>query len=95
MSKAIEAVLAEMRNNPAGVRFADAVKVCEHYFGKARRSGSHHVFKMPWLGDPRVNLQEARSGKAKAYQVRQVIRAVDMLAIVRSRRATPKDEGNV
>jgi hypothetical protein len=31
---------------------------------------------MPWAGDPRVNTQNDK-GKAKAYQVRQVLRAID------------------
>jgi hypothetical protein len=91
VAKAIDLLLAEMRNNPAGVRFADAIKVCEHYFGRARRSGSHHVFKMPWSGDPRVNLQEDRSGRAKAYQVRQIIRAVDTLEVARAQRTKLED----
>ena len=94
MAKAIDVLLAEMRANPAGIRFADAIRVCEHYFGKPRISGSHHVFKMPWPGDPRVNLQEDRSGKAKAYQIRQLIRAIDTLAVARSRRTTAEGEGN-
>jgi hypothetical protein len=60
-----------MRRTPTNVRFADAVKVCEHYFGPPRQGGgSHMVFKTPWRGDPRVNLQKAK-GKAKAYQVRR------------------------
>jgi hypothetical protein len=31
---------------------------------------------MPWPGDPRVNLQRGEGGKAKAYQVRQLIQAI-------------------
>jgi fructose-specific component phosphotransferase system IIB-like protein len=34
------------------------------------------VFKTPWRGDPRVNIQNDK-GKAKAYQVRQVLKAID------------------
>jgi hypothetical protein len=34
------------------------------------------LFKTPWPGDPRVNIQEEK-GKAKAYQVRQVLAAID------------------
>lgn len=50
---------------------------CEHYFGKPRQTGSSHaVFKTPWPGDPRVNIQNDK-GKAKAYQVRQVLKAID------------------
>jgi hypothetical protein len=70
-------IVAKMRRNPKGVRFADLCKVCDHYFGKARRSGSsHRVYKTPWAGDPRVNIQNAK-GKAKPYQVRQVLLAIE------------------
>ncbi len=35
-------ILEKMRNNPAGVRFADVCKIYDHYFGEARQaSGSH------------------------------------------------------
>jgi hypothetical protein len=34
---------------------------------------------MPWPGDPRINLQAGDGGKAKPYQVRQVLAAVDLL----------------
>jgi hypothetical protein len=39
---------------------------------------SHMVFRTPWPGDPRVNIQNDR-GMAKAYQVRQVLQAIDKL----------------
>jgi hypothetical protein len=75
----IEKLLAKMRQSPKGTAFADAVKVAEHYFGPPRQRGtSHAVFKMPWAGDPRVNLQNDH-GKAKVYQVRQLLDAVDRL----------------
>ena len=68
-----------MRNNPRDVRYADLFKVLEHYFGPARSSGSSHaVFKTPWAGDPRVNIQNDH-GKAKEYQVRQVLAAIRKL----------------
>ncbi len=74
-----EDILAKMRRNPKGIRFNELCKVCEHYFGKPRKSGSsHRVYKTPWAGDPRVNIQSSR-GKAKAYQVRQVLLAIDRL----------------
>jgi hypothetical protein len=41
------------------------------------------VFKTPWAGDPRVNIQEDK-GKAKAYQVRQVLSAIDKLPETRN-----------
>jgi len=50
-----------------------------HYLGAARQSGSSHaIFKTPWPGDPRVNIQDAK-GKAKPYQVRQVLQAIEKL----------------
>ena len=53
--------------------------VCAHYFATPRQSGtSHRGYKTPWPGDPRVNIQNAR-GKAKPYQVRQVLKAIAKL----------------
>jgi hypothetical protein len=70
-----------MKMNPKGVRFSDLKKVCEHHFGQPRQSGSSHcVFKTPWPGDPRVNIQNDK-GKAKAYQVRQVLLAIEKLEL--------------
>ncbi|MGH3546290.1 MAG: toxin HicA, partial [Mycobacteriales bacterium] len=72
-------IVETMRRSPTNVRFLDLRKVCEHYFGAPRQSGSSHmVFRMPWRGDPRVNIQISQ-GKAKAYQVRQVLQAIDRM----------------
>jgi hypothetical protein len=72
-------IVEQMRREPTNVRFADLLRVCVEMFGQPRRSGgSHLLFKMPWPGDPRVNIQNDR-GKAKAYQVRQVLAALDRL----------------
>lgn len=72
-------VLRSLRRNPQGVRFNDLARICDHYFGESRQSGSsHRVYRMPWPGDPRVNIQNDR-GMAKPYQVRQVIRALEKL----------------
>jgi hypothetical protein len=77
----INDILAKMKRNPKGVRFNDLSKVCEHFFGEPRRSGSSHkVFKTPWQGDPRVNIQNSK-GKAKPYQVRQVLQAIERLEV--------------
>jgi len=75
----IEDTLLKMKRNPNGVRCNDLRKVCNHYFGKPRKSGtSHRVYGTPWPGDPRVNIQSSQ-GKAKAYQVRQVLAAIERL----------------
>lgn len=75
----IAKLVAAMQRNPKNVKFSDLAKVCEHYFGPARQtSGSHRVYRTPWQGDPRINIQN-KKGKAKAYQVRQVLQAIDLL----------------
>jgi hypothetical protein len=35
MSNPIDKLMAKMRQAPTGVRFVDAIKVAEHYFGAA------------------------------------------------------------
>ncbi len=68
----------QLLDNPQNVRFDDLVQFCTKYFGEPRIRGSHHVFKMPWAGDPRLNLQ--KDGKmAKPYQVRAVRKAWEKL----------------
>ena len=77
----IEDILAKMRANPKGIRFNDLCKVCDAFFGEPRQTGSsHRVYKTPWQGDPRVNIQNAK-GKAKPYQVRQVLTAIERLEV--------------
>lgn len=75
---AVAKLLADARRNPRGVSFADLERLCRHYFGEPRQSGSHLVFKTPWPGDPRVNIQ-SKGGMAKPYQVRQVLAAIERL----------------
>ena len=61
------------------IHFGDLSKVCDHYFGEPRQRGtSHRVYKMPWPGDPRVNIQNDK-GKGKPYQIRQVLKAIAKL----------------
>jgi hypothetical protein len=38
------------------------------------------VYKTPWQGDPRINMQNHK-GKAKAYQVKQVLLAIEKLEV--------------
>ncbi len=74
-------LIRQLKQNPAHVRFADLCKVCDHYFGEARQPGSsHRIYKTPWQGDPRVNIQNNK-GKAKAYQVKQVLKAIERLEV--------------
>jgi len=73
----VEDIVSEMRSNPKGVRFTDLCRACEHFFGQPRQKGtSHRIYRTPWPGDPRVNIQDDK-GKAKVYQVRQVLKAIE------------------
>ncbi|MGA4731073.1 toxin HicA [Micromonospora taraxaci] len=73
----IAKIVEAMRQRQQNIAYNDLYRVCEHSFGKPRQVGtSHAVFRMPWAGDPRVNIQDDK-GKAKAYQVRQVLKAID------------------
>ena len=77
----ITSLIDQMKQNPKDVKFKDLCKVCDHYFGKPRQeSSSHRVYKTPWYGDPRVNIQNDK-GNAKAYQVRQVLKALEKLGV--------------
>ena len=77
----ISTILEEMNSNPKGVRFNDLKKICEHFFGKPRQNGSSHcIYKTPWIGNPRINIQNKR-GKAKPYQVKQVLLAIAKIEI--------------
>ena len=68
----------EQLSNPKNVKFDDLLKICTKYFGASRVSGSHHIFKTPWKGDPRINIQ--KEGKmARPYQVKLVLKALDKL----------------
>ena len=75
----LEKIIVRMRLEPANAGFNDLKKVCTAYLGKPRQDGSSHaIFKTPWPGDPRVNIQNAK-GKAKPYQVRQVLQAIEKI----------------
>ncbi len=77
----IEEILVEMQRNPRDVRFSDLYKVCDFYFGEPRQGGSsHRTYKTPWQGDPRMNIRNHK-GKAKAYQVKQVLLAIEKLEV--------------
>jgi hypothetical protein len=85
MTKVLE-IKKIMETNPKGVRFVDLCKICNHYFGAPRQEGSSHcVYKTPWKGDPRVNIQNDK-GNAKAYQVKQVLRAIERLEYENSKK---------
>jgi len=77
----IDDITSNMKRNPRGIRFSDLCKVCDHFFGEPRKNASsHRVYKTPWQGDPRINIQNYK-GKSKAYQVKQVLLALEKMEV--------------
>ena len=71
-----EDAIAALESNPKGIRFSKLAKILNEQFGRPRQKGtSHRIYRTPWPGDPRLNIQN-RKGMAKAYQVRQAIAAL-------------------
>lgn len=78
-AKCVAKILAQMRENRTAVSFADLQALCGEFFGKPCQVGSHLVYRTPWPGDPRVNIQPGNDGTANPYQVKQVLAAVDKM----------------
>jgi hypothetical protein len=74
----LDEALKALENRRTNIRFRALVTLCTSFFGEPRIRGSHHIFKMPWPGDPRINLQED-DRDAKPYQVQQVVQALKKL----------------
>jgi hypothetical protein len=83
-------LLEQATNNPANIWFEDAVKLAEQMgWIEAGGSGSHRVFRHPKAAlirglFPRpLNLQRGKDGKAKAYQVRQLLEMAREMGIIK------------
>jgi hypothetical protein len=87
----LEKAILKLSKNEKQIRFSQLLANCEEFFGNCRISGSHHIFKTPWQGDPRINLQKGKGNFAKPYQVRQVLNALRKLRELEKDR---KDEQN-
>ncbi len=73
-----DSLLMELSGKEKNIKFSRLMKICEDVFGNYRVNGGHHIFKTPWPGDPRINLQKA-GNMAKPYQVKQVVEALKKL----------------
>lgn len=72
-----EKLLAKAWKNPGGLRFAEAQRLAELAgYTLDRSRGSHHVYVKDGVDRP-LSLQEGKDGKAKAYQVRQILAELD------------------
>ena len=83
-------LLEEAISNPASIWFEDAIKLAEQMgWREVGGRGSHRVFhhsKAALIKDqfPRpLNLQKGKDGKAKAYQIRQLLEMAREMGIIR------------
>ena len=76
-----EKLLEQARNSPNNTRFADACKLAELAgFIRMRQKGSHIWFFHPKINnyfDRGISLQEGNNGKAKAYELRQLLSRIE------------------
>ena len=73
-------LLAQALRNPQGLRFIEACRLAEAFgFRRSRTKGSHVIFSRPGVRQF-VNLQNC-DGKAKAYQVRQMLKLMEELQL--------------
>ena len=73
VAKIWQAVLEESRN----VRFDDLIRLARAFGFELRRvAGSHHILAHPAMPDL-LNLQPGSDGKAKPYQIRQLVALVE------------------
>jgi hypothetical protein len=74
-----EKLLRHARRAPHQLRFRDAVWLAEaHGFDHVRTRGSHTMFKS--AGFPRLLIFQNVDGLVPAYQVQQLLEAIDALA---------------
>jgi len=71
-----EKLLEKALRSPQNLRFAEALKLAQAFgFQVVRVRGSHHILCRPGVPEL-LNFQNA-SGKAKPYQIKQLIEIVE------------------
>lgn len=72
---AIEKSIQKIKAAQNPLPFNEVKRVCDQLFGAPRIRGSHLIYRTPWRGDPRINIQN-RGGQVALYQVKQVAKAI-------------------
>ena len=71
----------ELKNNPKSVRFNRLCKIAEAFGFKFRMGkGSHHIYSRSGI-EELLNFQNVK-GKAKPYQVRQLIKIIEKYSLL-------------
>lgn len=82
--KVLEKALGGSKN----IRFADLMALVEALgFSLSRINGSHHIFQHPDIQEM-INLQNV-NGKAKPYQIRQVLSIIEEYGLTLERGEDP------
>jgi predicted RNA binding protein YcfA (HicA-like mRNA interferase family) len=69
-----EKLYDQVRGNPANVRYEDALRLAKYAgFTHERTTGSHEIYHHPRIPTGILNFQRASDGKAKPYQVKQLM----------------------
>jgi predicted RNA binding protein YcfA (HicA-like mRNA interferase family) len=72
----LEDLIEAAKTAPANVSLSDLIKIIEGIgYVFARQGGSHKIYKR--ANSPMINIQVAKDGKAKPYQVRQVLDIIE------------------
>lgn len=72
-----EKLLEKARSAPQNLRFSDLLKLAQEFGWEFdRQSGSHRIFRHTRGSPRRMNFQD-KNGKAKPYQVRQLLAWID------------------
>ena len=73
-------ILEKILSNSKNIRFGDLATLAEAYgFRLDRTNGSHHIFIHTGVREI-LNLQDV-DGKAKPYQIRQLLKLVEMYSL--------------
>lgn len=74
-----EKLLEKARQSPTNVTFRELRYLVECFgFQLSRSKGSHFIYKAPDRPGV-VTIQEGKDGKAKSYQVKQVLELIEQL----------------
>ena len=69
----------KIKNNPADVRFEEAIQWLKDWgFVLERVKGSHYILRQPETR-AKLNMQKDKSGKAKPYQIRQALKVISRM----------------
>lgn len=74
MEKRCLELYEKARNNPVGLRFSELESLCKCIgMRRDRVNGSHHIYKRDNIPKQMISIQKMSDGKAKPYQVRQLL----------------------